>query len=303
MIELHDLNKFYVEENELEGEISENGPVDFFKQLLKKIIMNIKIKISNVAVKLYMNTPSTDGSNPQYYTLLRVPIIHFDKKEEKEMKRQETEELKFNVLVPQVSLHLLREDIEFPDYSNMRYQEGDFPFKYPSITHPSTILLIGASTIPEGLVENLGEWRKNGSLKNYSFSNFGLALVTDFKKKTREVSLKLEFESIEAMINPVQLKVLSRFIVQILEFKKIFSSIIEELKETTNGEINLNKKQSQQESNYYNSDFFSSIVVSISQDLPRKLSRNKSNSNNLVANLMKENSKIRESINSFNKEC
>ena len=141
MIELHDLNKFYVEENELEGEISENGPVDFFKQLLKKIIMNIKIKISNVAIKLYMNTPSTDGSNPQYYTLLRVPIIHFDKKEEKEVKKQETEELKFNVLVPQLSIHLLREDINFPDYSNVKYNEGDFPFKYPCINHPSTILV------------------------------------------------------------------------------------------------------------------------------------------------------------------
>ena len=89
------------------------------------------------------------------------------------------------MLVPQLSVHLLREDIQFPDYSNMKCKEGDFPFKYPCITHPSTILLIGAATIPEGLVENLGEWRKNGSLKNYSFSNFGLALVTDFKKKTR----------------------------------------------------------------------------------------------------------------------
>lgn len=37
------------------------------------------------------------------------------------------------------------------------------------------------------------------------------------------------------MINPVQLKILSRFIVQILEFKKILSSIIEELKDDTNG--------------------------------------------------------------------
>ena len=102
------------------------------------------------------------------------------------------------------------------------------------------------------------------------------------------------------MINPVQLKVLSRFIVQILEFKKIFSSIIEELKDVTNGEINLNKQKSQESSNY-NSDFFSSIVVSISQDFPGRLSRNKSNSNDLVSNFMKENSKIRESISNFNK--
>ena len=39
------MQKFYVEEKEIEGEISENGPVDFFKQLLKNIIMNIKIKV------------------------------------------------------------------------------------------------------------------------------------------------------------------------------------------------------------------------------------------------------------------
>ena len=59
----------------------------------------------------------------------------------------------------------------------------------------------------------------------------------------------------------------------------------------SNGEINLNKQKSQ-ESVQYNSDFFSSIVVSISQDFPGRLSKKKSKSD-LVSNFMKENPKIR----------
>lgn len=65
----------------MEGEISENGPVDFFKQLLKNIILNIKIDVKNIAIRLYMNTPSSDSSQPQYFTLLRIPSIQLKKKE------------------------------------------------------------------------------------------------------------------------------------------------------------------------------------------------------------------------------
>lgn len=42
--------------------------------------MNIKVNISNIAIKLYMNTPSQDKSTPQFYLMLRVPLIYLDKK-------------------------------------------------------------------------------------------------------------------------------------------------------------------------------------------------------------------------------
>ena len=30
----------------------------------------------------------------------------------------------------------------------MKCQPGDFPFKYPTVNHPRTILLIGSSIVP-----------------------------------------------------------------------------------------------------------------------------------------------------------
>lgn len=42
--------------------------------------MNIKVKVSNIAIKLYMNTPSEDKKSPQFYLMLKVPLIYLDKK-------------------------------------------------------------------------------------------------------------------------------------------------------------------------------------------------------------------------------
>lgn len=52
--------------------------------------MNIKIDVKNIAVRLYMNTPSSDVSKPQYYILLRVPNIELKKKEEKVIQKTST---------------------------------------------------------------------------------------------------------------------------------------------------------------------------------------------------------------------
>ena len=42
--------------------------------------MNIKVNISNVVVKLYMNTPSEDRRHPQFYLMLRIPLVYLDRK-------------------------------------------------------------------------------------------------------------------------------------------------------------------------------------------------------------------------------
>lgn len=73
------------------------------------------------------------------------------------------------------------------------------------------------------------------------------------------------------------------------------------MKDDTNGEINLEKKKSQESNNYNNSDFFSSFIVSMSQDFPTRISRSRSGGRDIVSNFMKEDKKIRESIVNFNK--
>lgn len=37
----------------------------------------------------------------------------------------------------------------------MKYSPGDFPFKYPTASHPRTILVIGSPNLPDNLVAKL----------------------------------------------------------------------------------------------------------------------------------------------------
>ena len=53
------------------------------------------------------------------------------------------------------------------------------------------------------------------------YSNFCFRLVTDYGKKTKEIRFALEVDNFEVMASALQIKVISRFVVQVLEFKKI----------------------------------------------------------------------------------
>lgn len=44
--------------------------------------------------------------------MLRIPLIYLDKKEDKVIKKNEVEELNFNILLPQITVHLLSEDMK-----------------------------------------------------------------------------------------------------------------------------------------------------------------------------------------------
>lgn len=96
--------------------------------------------------------------------MLRVPLIHVNKKEDKEKIKNNVEDIRFSIILPQISLHLLREDIKYPDYANTKYEENDFPFKYPKVNHPSTILLIGSSIEPENIQNKINEWKNTGNM-------------------------------------------------------------------------------------------------------------------------------------------
>ena len=80
--------KFYPNDDQpkqLEGDETENS-IDFFKQLIKQILSNIKVKVVNVCVQLFMNTPSTGNIvKPQYFIMLRVPSILFERFTDKEL--------------------------------------------------------------------------------------------------------------------------------------------------------------------------------------------------------------------------
>ena len=72
--------------------MSENSTADFFKQLMKNIVMNIKLRVNGVIVKLYMNTPNSEEKNPQYYLMLRIPYISANKQEDSQIKKSQDEQ-------------------------------------------------------------------------------------------------------------------------------------------------------------------------------------------------------------------
>lgn len=95
--------------------------MDFFRQLVKQIILNMKIRVENSVIRLFINEPTKEVSaKPQYYLMFRLPLLSIGKNEDLIVngKSEEVEEIKFDFIIPQMSLHLLKENAEFPEYMN-----------------------------------------------------------------------------------------------------------------------------------------------------------------------------------------
>jgi hypothetical protein len=69
----------------------------------------------------------------------------------------------------------------------MKYESGDFPFKYPTANHPKTILVIGSANIPDNanIMSHLQDWKKDGKINSMKFTQIGFKLTTDYKKKIK----------------------------------------------------------------------------------------------------------------------
>jgi hypothetical protein len=50
--------------------------MDFFRELIKQILTNIKVTVENVAVRVFMNRPTEKNApqKPQYFLMLRMPL-------------------------------------------------------------------------------------------------------------------------------------------------------------------------------------------------------------------------------------
>ena len=113
--------------------MGENNPMDFFRQLVKQIIMNMKVRITSSAVRLFINQPTPSQhtpKKPQYYLMMRAPQVSIGKSEDiKPLSQQDQgDEIRFDLVVPELSVHLLREGVVFPEFSNEKASEEDFPF-------------------------------------------------------------------------------------------------------------------------------------------------------------------------------
>lgn len=61
---------------------------------------------------------------------------------------------------------------------------------------------------------------------NKEAAKLKLTLTTNFKDKKKELLIEGRIGSIEATIDPIQLKIFSRFLAQIQQFQKILKSVM-----------------------------------------------------------------------------
>lgn len=192
--------------------------MDFFKEIIKQILTNIKVTVENVGVRIFMNRPTEKNApqKPQYFLMLRMPLCQVEKAQDQESaiagsKTSEQIE-KFRVDIPQVSLHLLREDMSIPEYANVPAKQQDFPFEYPSVNHPSTLMLLGSSKI-ESHVESSTQ-----SVPSRKGLTVWLRIKRDQKLKKIDNNIKVELPSLELMVEGWQLQILKKFAEQMKDF-------------------------------------------------------------------------------------
>lgn len=97
------------------------------------------------------------------------------------------------------------------------------------------------------------------------------------------------------MVTPVQIKILSRFVAQIMQFKKILDSIIQQLKLETNQSVGLIKKKSNSEFKSGNNDLFSSIMMSLN-DLGSMTQKQQNRDSDLLRSMIRDDKIMRESV-------
>ena len=117
----------------------------FFKRIIQEFLSNIQVEVDDVVIKVFLSTPRKEGSlkAPQHYLMVRVPSMLFERVNDNELGKLNEDFLKYKMIVPQVSVHLMKDDLKVPDYCNVSAASKDIPFLYPSVTHSSTILLVG----------------------------------------------------------------------------------------------------------------------------------------------------------------
>lgn len=101
---------------ETESSTEENQEnMDNFARLSRIILMNIKLVIENLAVKVFTSTPNADlpvqnlkiKQNPQLYLLLRMNQLELENNYE--IKQQQ-----LGITMKEITLHLLKEDMVRP---------------------------------------------------------------------------------------------------------------------------------------------------------------------------------------------
>ena len=148
--------------------------------------------------------------------------------------------------MPQLSVHLLKEGSDLPEYANEKVAKEDFPFTYPPVHHPSTVLLVGQPKM---------EKEKSTKLT--------IKLTTFLKKEKKTVAIEGKVNHIEATLDPIQLKILSRFMAQIRQFQRILKTVMAELGLAQVPALGLSRRDSRGKS--ISHDLFSSIMISISE--------------------------------------
>eukprot|EP00825_Cyclidium_porcatum_P043697 TRINITY_DN6262_c0_g2_i4.p1 TRINITY_DN6262_c0_g2~~TRINITY_DN6262_c0_g2_i4.p1 ORF type:complete len:451 (+),score=83.19 TRINITY_DN6262_c0_g2_i4:159-1511(+) len=134
-------------ENLSEQIMGENDEsVDNFSRLARIILMNIKVVVESLVIRIYPQTPlnilhaqnQNTTQKPQLYILFRMGKLELEN-------QYEIQQQQLDVKMREISMHLLNESMLIPEFEDEKnsYIQEDYPWKYPTIDHPNTILSLG----------------------------------------------------------------------------------------------------------------------------------------------------------------
>jgi hypothetical protein len=85
-----------------------------------------------------------------------------------------------------------------------------------------------------------------------------ITLTTYFKKQKKQLAIEGKISNFEATVDPIQLKILTRFIAQLHQFQRILKSVMAEL---GIGQVPLGMSRKDSKGKSGTHDFFSSIMM------------------------------------------
>lgn len=244
--------------------------MDIYKKIINRILLNMKIRVTNTCIRVLSEKPIKQDKIvlPHApcllfkigFVSLKKILVNDSKAKEGEKSEQNKDELgdsmifskinNYYIEIKQVSAHMLTQpEIHPSEYSDMTPSkcsaDAEFPFEYPTHSHPSTFLAFGF-----GVKENkkgLYPSFKNQQIPEGNGNDAGVEMhLILTSNRSKEIDIRLP--AIEIMLDFIVIKYMSRYVEKAIEWQKATDY------------LNF-KKQQYQNSEEYNSKRKNSEVV------------------------------------------
>ena len=223
--------------------------IDVYKKIINRILLNLKVQVSNVCVRVLSDKPINASLLPQAPCLLFKigsidlhKILNPNNTDSKQTTAADSMSNKttldpsedsmksslvfskinnYHIEIKRISAHMLSSSQispnEYQDAASTNMVESDFPFSYPTHAHPSTFFAIGFGTKLErqSLSRKSKFSKSSGTVDNTIGIKAELILTSDRSKRVR-----LTIPPAEVMIDFLVIKYLSRYVERAIEWQR-----------------------------------------------------------------------------------